>query len=256
MQHTETNQTESRIAIVTGAGSGIGCVASRAFSAQGWMVAAIDRDVPGLQETAKHTDRIIPIEADVTSDAELLVKQVVAEVGVPLRLLNNAGICRTGAAAEMPDDEIAAVFEVNTFAAMRLCKAVVPLMQETGRGQIINLASFAGMLPTPQLAAYAASKAALIAYTDVLRRELKGTGIEVCCVCPPVVETPMVDSIRASAPSTLGGQRGIHPMKVVEAMEHALAKGQLFAFPGDAKIAGLLKRFAPSVLERQLNRLQ
>lgn len=247
---------EARVAIVTGAGSGIGRIASQAFAAQGWRVAAIDRDELGLAATALHAERIIPIVADVTEDPKALLDEVIEKVGTPSRLMNNAGICRIGSAVTISAEDIAATFEVNLFAAIRLCQATVPLMQSTGGGQIINVASLAGILPTPQLSVYAASKAALLAYSDVLAKELKGDNIAVVCACPPIVETPMVDYMRELSPTVLGGQRGIHPMGVVSAIEHALETGTFLAFPGQAKTVWRIKRFAPWFLERQLNRLQ
>ena len=250
------NTNAPRVAVVTGAGSGIGRVASRAFAAQGWRVAAVDRDTKGLEATAEHADRIIPIVADVTEGAKSLVDEILEKVGVPTRVMNNAGICRIGPADSISQDEIAATFDVNVFAAIRLCQATIPLMRDNGGGQIINVASLAGILPTPQLSIYAASKAALLAYTDVLFQEMKGSTIQVVCACPPVVETPMVDSMREQSPTVLGGQRGIHPMDVVAAIEQALETGSLLAFPGQAKTVWRMKRFAPWFLQRQLNRLQ
>ncbi len=254
--NSRTPNGSQRVAMVTGAGSGIGRTAAQAFSAQGWKVAAIDIDSDGLEVTAKHSPSIVPIEADITGDAGALLEQVSSKVGIPHRVMNNAGICRTGTAVDMAWEDIAAVFEINTFAAIRITQAAVPMMQSNGGGQLINVASLAGFLPTPQLAIYAASKAALVAYSDVLFRELAGSSVAVCCACPPVVETPMVDGIRASAPTALGGQRGIHPMQVIAAIEVALAEGELLAFPGQARTAWRMKRFAPWFLDRQLNRLQ
>lgn len=245
-----------RVAVVTGAGSGIGRVAARAFAAQGWRVAAVDRDADGLAVTGEHAERIVPIVADITDDLKPIVDEILEQVGTPSRVMNNAGICRIGPAESVSPEDISATFDVNVFAAIRLCQATIPLMRENGGGQIINVASLAGILPTQQLSIYAASKAALLAYSDVLFQEMRGSSIQVVCACPPVVETPMVDSMREQSPSVLGGQRGIHPMEVVSAIEHALETGALLAFPGQAKTVWRMKRFAPWFLQRQLNRLQ
>jgi NAD(P)-dependent dehydrogenase (short-subunit alcohol dehydrogenase family) len=223
-----------RVALVTGAASGMGQLFARRLAAQGATVIAADIDEPGLDATARHARSVEQVRLDVTDAGAIseLVARVERDHGGIDRLVNAAGIARVGLLAEQDTDEIELVMRVNYLGTMRLVKAALPGMLARNSGDIVNFASLAGWLPTPRLGAYDASKFAVVAFSEVLAHEQEGTALRICCVCPPVVETPMVDGMRARDPASLGGQRGIQPGVVIDAVERGLDAGELFVFPG------------------------
>jgi short-subunit dehydrogenase len=239
------------VAVVTGAASGMGQLFARRLAAQGATVIAADIDEPGLETTARHARSVECARLDVTDAGA--VKELVARVerdhGGIDRLVNAAGIARVGLLAEQDVDEIELVMRVNYLGTMRLVKAALPGMLSRNSGDIVNFASLAGWLPTLRLGAYDASKFAVVAFSEVLAHEQEDTALRICCVCPPVVETPMVDGMRVQDPASLGGQRGIQPGVVIDAIERGLDAGRLFVFPGPGTSAlQRARRLAPGPL--------
>ena len=249
----------STVALVTGAGSGMGQLFARRLAAQGAAVAAVDISEGGLAETARHAPNVHPMVCDVTDAAavDATVARVTAELGPIDRLINAAGIARIGPLAKQATDEIELVMQVNYFGTLRFVKAVLPGMLERSRGDVVNFASLAGWLPTLRLGAYTASKFAVVAFTEVLAHENAESGLRFCCVCPPVVETPMVDGMRAVDPASVGGQTGIEPVVVIDAIERGLDRGELFVFPGPAtRTIQRARRLAPGPIWKYLHRMQ
>ncbi len=247
-----------KVALVTGAGSGLGQLAARRLAAQGVTVAAVDVDQDGLDATLRHAPTVYAYVRDVTDGpgVDALVARVETEHGPIDRLVNAAGIARVGLLADQSTDEIELVMRVNYFGTLRFVKAVLPGMLGRHRGDIVNFASLAGWLPTPRLGAYNASKFAVVAFSEVLAHEQRGSGVRICCVCPPVVETPMVEAMRAQDPEALGGQTGIEPGVVIDALERGLDRGELFVFPGPGThLLQRARRFAPGPMWRYLHRL-
>jgi short-subunit dehydrogenase len=183
------------------------------------------------------------------------VKEVEAELGPVDRLVHAAGICSPARLVDQSEDDIDRSMRVNYLGTVRVVKAVLPGMLERRHGDIVTFASLAGWLPTPYLGAYAATKFAVVAFTEVLAQEHEGSGVRFACVCPPVVETPMVRAIRATEERAVGPQRGIDPAIVIDALERALERGDLFVFPGPAaRRVWRLRRHAPGVLRRMVRR--
>jgi short-subunit dehydrogenase len=132
---------------------------------------------------------------------------------------------------------------------------VLPVMLDRRRGDVVAFASLAGWLPSPHLGAYSASKHAVVAFMEVLAYENRGSGVRFACVCPPVVDTPMVAGIRARDDAALAGQRGIEPGVVLDAIEHSLEAEELFVLPGKGtKAVWRTRRFAPALIWRQIER--
>jgi len=167
-----------RRALVTGAGSGIGQACAARLSADGLDVVTLDL-VPGCD-----------LLADVTSTASVVAALRAQE---PFDVLvNSAGVVGPNRPTwQVQDDEWERTFAVNTGGTFRMCRAVVPGMVERGWGRIVNLASIAGKEGNPNLAAYSASKAAVIGLTKSLGKELATTGVLVNAVAPAVISTPM-----------------------------------------------------------------
>jgi NAD(P)-dependent dehydrogenase (short-subunit alcohol dehydrogenase family) len=247
------------VAVVTGAASGMGQLFARRLAAQGATVVAADIDEPGLDATARHARSVEQVRLDVT-DADAiteLVARVERDHGGIDRLVNAAGIARVGLLAEQDVDEIELVMRVNYLGTMRLVKAALPGMLARNSGDIVNFASLAGWLPTTRLGAYDASKFAVVAFSEVLAHEQEDTALRICCVCPPVVETPMVDGMRARDPASLAGQRGIQPGVVIDAVERGLDAGELFVFPGrGTRTLQRARRLAPGPVWSFVRRTQ
>ncbi|WP_075938100.1 SDR family NAD(P)-dependent oxidoreductase [Halosegnis longus] len=181
-----------RTALVTGCSSGIGRATARAFSDEGWTVYATareDADLAGLDtETAT---------LDVTSDddVERVVDRVIEETGRIDCLVNNAGYGQYGPLEDVTADRLTDQLDVNVVGPHRLVRAVLPHMRAAEEGTIVNVSSVAGRVAPPGAGAYAASKFALEGYSDTLRNEVAGLGIDVALVEPGPVETPFRDRV-------------------------------------------------------------
>lgn len=167
-----------RTALITGAMSGLGAACSTRLEADGVRVVRVD--------LADGADFVL----DVSDSAA--VTAVVAEIGPVDILINSAGIVGPNKPTwEVTDEEWQKTFNVNTNGVFNLCRAVIPAMKETGWGRIVSMASIAGKEGNPNLAAYSASKAAVIGLTKSLGKELAQTGVLVNAIAPAVIETPM-----------------------------------------------------------------
>ncbi|WP_019931733.1 SDR family oxidoreductase [Nocardia sp. BMG111209] len=249
----------NKTALVTGAASGMGRLVARRLAAAGHRVAALDVNEMGLAETARRSPNTGTYICDV-SDPEAVTAAVAkarADLGPIDLLVHAAALCRVGSALGHDVSELHRVMAVNYLGTVNICQAVVPAMKEAGAGTVALFASLAGWLPSPGLAAYSASKFAVIGYTEVLAQELHGTGVRLVSICPPMVETPLLDGIRAVDPAVVAGQNGMSPEKVVDALEKAIAdpKAPLFVFPGSARPLVLARRFVPDLLRRQVTRM-
>lgn len=167
-----------RRAVVTGGMSGLGAACAERLSKEGLEVVRLDV-APGADEVV-----------DVTDEQALLA--VLARVGPVDVLVNSAGVVGPNAPLwEVSTADWERTFAVNVTGTFRMCHAVAPGMVERGWGRIVNLASMAGKDGNPRLSAYSASKAAVIAMTKSLGKELATTGVLVNAVAPAVFETPM-----------------------------------------------------------------
>ena len=185
-----------RRVLVTGAAAGIGLACTRRFLAEGAQVAMVDRDAERLssaRDSLAPPDRAFAIDFDV-SDAGA-VREGVAESARRLggidSVVNNAGIDMHRPFMEVGASDWNEVMAVNLVGAMEVCRAAMDPLASSGRGVIINIASAAGLRPTPGRIAYCASKAALIMATKALALELAEHGIRANAVCPGPVETEL-----------------------------------------------------------------
>lgn len=245
-------------ALVTGAASGMGRLAAQRLAAAGQQVAAVDLDARGLAATTHRSPGARWFSCDVADAGE--VSDVVARVGTELgpvdRLVHAAGLCRVGTALDHSASSVRQVLDVNYLGTVHVCQAVVPAMLRAGSGEIVLFGSLSGWLPSPKLAAYSASKAALAAYAEVLAQETSGTGVRVLCACPGQVDTPLADGVRAIDPKVLGGRRGARPDDVLDAVDRALRRPEppLFLFPGSSAPIWWARRIAPRALRALIAR--
>jgi NAD(P)-dependent dehydrogenase (short-subunit alcohol dehydrogenase family) len=244
-------QAAARVAFVAGAASGIGRVAARRWAAAGFTVVAADIDEGGLAEMAAGIPAIHPRWLDV-ADAEAVaaaVKDVESQLGPIERVYNGAAIQPTRLLVEQDVKEIHRVMQVNYGGLVNVSLATLPGMLERRRGVLVNFASIAGWVPSLHFGAYNASKFASVAFTEVLYHENRGSGVQILCVCPGGVDTPL-RAQGLSKPKILEtGPPPQSPESVMDAVERAIGKGRLFVFARWQTRAGyFLRRFLPRVM--------
>ena len=186
---------EGKVAIVTGAGSGLGRAAAIRFAAEGARVACVDIDRGGADETvAPMGDRGLVITADVTSEAdcERMVAETIDHFGPPTVLYANAGIGGRGAAGEVDLEVWQEVMAVNLTGVWLSAKACLPAMIETGGGSIINQGSITALIGFENSAAYSASKGGVVALTRQMAVDYASHNVRVNAICPGVIETPLL----------------------------------------------------------------
>jgi 3-oxoacyl-[acyl-carrier protein] reductase len=178
-------------ALVTGGSSGIGLAIAEMLSAEGYELTLAARGLERL-EAARDRLRCAVVQADVSSDedcAGVVAAHVERHGGLDV-LVNSAGVGIAGPVADTQAKQWDLQQNVNVRGAFLVTRAALPHLRAT-RGYVVNLASIAGTIPTPGLAAYGASKAALIALTRSLDREEAANGVRVSALCPGFVDTPM-----------------------------------------------------------------
>ena len=198
------SQSSDKRAIVTGASSGIGRETARQLVADGWNVLAVARRGERLHALRDELgERVVPFVADVAAPgaAKAIIDAAGDKLGGLDLLVNNAGIAWIGGFDAMPDEQIDRTMNVNVLALMRLCRAAIAPLERSSRAQIINVASVAATIPMEQIAVYCASKAAVLMFTRVVARELKGRAIRVNALSPAGVNTEIFDG-SATDPST------------------------------------------------------
>ena len=178
----------AKVAIVAGAGRGIGQATAIALHAAGVTVIGVDRDEVALKELPEGIRQEV---ADATDPAvaKPLIERLAAEVGPPDILVNTIGSYALGDALSTTPDTLQLMMDVNVGPALWLSQAVAPHMQQRGSGAIVHVAARPGLEPTAGVAAYAVSKAALIHLAKTLDLELRSHGIRVNVVAPQVVAT-------------------------------------------------------------------
>lgn len=227
---------DGKVAIVTGASSGIGEATARELARAGARVALAARSADKLEKLAEElnagtsgaTDgpRVMAIATDV-SDRQAVVRMVAQTMatwgGVDV-LVNSAGSGLYAPLAEASDEAMRHLMDVNYFGALNCVQAVVPHMRPQGRGTIINVSSIVGKHITPYQGAYCATKYALIAASDALRVELEPFGIHVLTVLTGVTRTEFqAHAVRERVePPSRAGLRGVGPEKVGRAIVKAI----------------------------------
>ncbi len=195
--------TAVHVAVVTGAGGGIGQAVVTSLAAQGMKVAALDLDQKALDrvvsELVESGARVRAYCADVTSGAgvEQVVDQIERDLGPIDYLVNAAGILRTGAAVTLSEADWSATFAVNTTGVFNMSRAVVSRMMRRRSGAVVTIASNSAHTPRWHMAAYAASKAAAASFTKTLGLEAAPYGIRCNVVAPGSTDTAMLTSLWA-----------------------------------------------------------
>lgn len=185
-----------KVAIITGAGSGIGRASALKFAAEGASVVAADinfRAVEDLVKSEKTRGRILPVAVDVRVSDQVrdLVKRAVEVFGSVNVVFSNAGIMRGGNVVDMPESHWDEVFAVNVKGAFLLGKHAVPVMRQAGGGSFIITASANSFYAESDIAGYCATKGAAMQLTRAMAIDHGPDRIRVNCICPGWIETPM-----------------------------------------------------------------
>src|SRR4051812_18899938 len=261
-----------RVALVTGASSGIGEAAAHELLGAGFTVYGMSRKATVGEER----DGVVFVPLDVTDEESVAgaVHEVLARSGRIDVLVNNAGLGVTGAAEESSIDQARALFETNLFGSMRMTRAVLPHMRERGSGRIINLSSVLGLVPAPFGALYAATKHAMEGYSESLDHEVREHGVRVLLVEPAYTRTSFdTNAVPADEPlSVYARRRDVAGVLIAEAVKDGddpsvVAKAIVAAatdsrpklrYPAGplARRVSKLRRYAPSTaFDRQIRKI-
>jgi len=233
----------NKVALITGAGSGMGKSAALIFSREGAKVAAIDINEAQVKETAaeitQHGGSAIALRADVSKseDVKRMVDETVAKFGALNIVYNNAGIeGESNFISNMTEDQFDRVIAINLRGVFLGMKYSLPHLIKAGGGSIINQASIAGLIAVRGGAGYAAAKAGVLALTRVGALEYGRYNIRVNAICPGAIETPMAQRIRQGQPPN---PKAIQRISVLGRMAEAeeIAKVALFLASDDSSFA-------------------
>jgi len=204
-----TTTPARKVALVTGAFSGIGQATVLTLAAAGWTVYAAGRDLAKSTALVAQAQAsgltIVPIVLDVTDERTIdtTIGQIAREAGRLDVLINNAGYGVFGAVTDISPAQIRQQFDTNVIGAVATSRAALPLMHRNGQGRIINISSVLGRLVLPATGVYAASKFALEALSDAMRQEftLLGPQFHVIVIEPSFIKTSFADHARSAEPS-------------------------------------------------------
>ena len=243
-----------KVAIVTGGASGMGQITARRLAKQGAKVAIFDVNEQALEDTAAESDNITAYRCDISDlrDVETRVATVASELG-PIELLVHAAALMPGhQLIDHTHEDMERLFRINYFGTTYMVRSVLPAMIERGEGRIIVFGSIAGIALVPKMGAYCATKAAVNAYIEVLQNEIRNTGVRVHLVCPPAVNTPLVDqTIATDTPGSIieakkSGRLG-DPEKMIDAIEKGVRKDKDIIYPKEAKLLYLWRALLPKL---------
>ncbi|HEY0252530.1 MAG TPA: SDR family NAD(P)-dependent oxidoreductase [Kofleriaceae bacterium] len=248
-------------AVVTGAGSGLGAALCDVLAARGAQVIAADIDLASAQATADRCgSKVHAVQCDVTELAavERLAAETERLIGGVDFVVNNAGVAVVGQIGEVPIADWRWVIDVNIWGVIHGCHVFAPRMRAQKRGNILNVASAAGLIAMPTMAPYNMTKAAVVALSETLYADLASDGVGVSVLCPSFFPTNLTRSPRTStdqklhqAAMRLVAKGGWTADGVARAAITAVEGGALHIAPQfDVGVAWRLKRLAPKAFQR------
>jgi len=201
---------DGKVAVITGASSGIGESCARKFAAAGARVVVAARNADALGrvvgELGSDVAYAVPTDVSDRTACERLVAETVSRFGSLDILVNNAGSNARGPLEELPIDSMLQILDVNLRAPMMLIKLVLPIMRSQDSGTIVNVASIAGRLPLDDEATYSATKFALRVFSFALAEELRETNVRVSVVSPGPVDTGFIMDVIDEVPDLVFSQ--------------------------------------------------
>jgi NAD(P)-dependent dehydrogenase (short-subunit alcohol dehydrogenase family) len=191
-----------RVAIVTGAGGGIGSAIAERLLQGGFAVAAIDLDgdrLARLEDRLREAGPLRPFAFDILNAADEAVAAVTASLGAPYALVNNAALIHSGNALTTSDADWARIIDNDLTAPFRMCRAVLPHMLARGAGVIVNVGTIGTGIGFRDRVAYCAAKSGLVGLTRAMAVDHSAAGIRINAVNPGTTETPLLQGIFAAA---------------------------------------------------------
>jgi len=214
-----------RAALITGGSSGIGLAIARMLREEGFGLTLASRRADRIEAAAAELGATaVAADVSIAEDCEALVAKHRERYGQLDVLVNSAGVGIAGRVEDLPAKHFDLQVGVNLRGLFLVTQAAVPLLRES-RGWIVNLASIAGTIPTPGLATYGATKAAVISLTRSLNEELDADGVRAVAICPGFVDTPMAQW------SGLRGEEMIQPEDCAEVVRMLLRLGPRARIP-------------------------
>jgi 2-hydroxycyclohexanecarboxyl-CoA dehydrogenase len=232
---------EDRVAVVTGAGQGIGAAIAAELSAAGASVAVWDLDGARAKGVAGGLGgSAVGVEVDVTDRGAVERGHAATEdaLGPVDVLVNNAGIDVIGPFLDSDEADWERVVAVNFLGAVRCCHVLVPGMVERDRGRVVNLASDAGRVGSSGEVVYSGTKGGVIAFSKALAREVAAKGVTVNCVCPGPTDTALLDQVAAVSQKLYDSLARAVPMRRVGQPIDIAPAVAFFASDGAAYITG------------------
>jgi NAD(P)-dependent dehydrogenase (short-subunit alcohol dehydrogenase family) len=251
-----------KLALVTGAGSGIGRATAKLLAEKnarvvvvdvdGERVGALERDLGGACALAKRVD------VSSRDAMRALAGEVHEKLGAIDVLVNNAGVGQSGGILDTPIEHWDRTVGVNLWGVVHGCHFFVPKMVERGAGgHVVNIASVFGLFAPPRTVAYCATKFAVVGLSESMRGELAPHGIGVSAICPGMIATDIINRGTFTSEATRGptaetfAKKGAPPEKVARAVLAAIERNKaLVPVTGEAWGAWMMKRFAPGLLAR------
>jgi NAD(P)-dependent dehydrogenase (short-subunit alcohol dehydrogenase family) len=246
-------------AVVTGAGSGLGRAFCLELVQRHGRVLAADVDLAAAQETARLAGvpgAVHPVRCDVSraEDVGALVPLAEDLLGGVDLVVNNAGVAVGGPIGTVPLEDWRWIFGVNLWGVIHGCHAFVPVFKKQGSGHVLNVASAAGLLSAPEMGPYNVTKSGVVALSETLRAELRGTGVGVTVLCPTFFRTNIAESGRTHSTDARAKQKieklmdraSLDANGVARRALDGVAADELFVLPhGDGRWMWRMKRLAP-----------
>lgn len=255
-------------AFITGAASGLGRAIATELAGAGWQLGLLDLSADGLEAVAAALDgagaRTFVYAGDVAREA--FVAQSVAHFaqcagGLDL-MVNNAGVAVAGALEATPAEDWRWITDINLLGVVWGCQAAVPLMRAARSGLVLNVASAAGFAAAPQMSAYNATKAAVVALSETLAAELNGSGVQATVAMPGFFRTQLLEAMRAPAEERAMAHRimtgsGRDATEAARTILAAAAAGDLHVvWPREYRLVWRLKRLSPGWFVSRVARLR
>lgn len=253
---------DGKVVLITGAASGIGRALARALSKRGAVLLLADIDADLLERTAwalggeGNDVHVFPLDVRKSGNWEHVAAEVYQRFSQVDFFFNNAGIAVAGLVRDTPLDDWERLFEVNVLGVVRGVDAFYPRMRDQGHGHIVNTASISGLVPTSLMAAYSASKHAVVAFSETLRAEAESDGIHVSVICPGIIDTPMAHTteLRGGGSEGVLGKLPSPPFPVEEAVKQILAgvakRRGIIVIPKEANALWRAYRKSPEAMLR------
>lgn len=254
-----------RVAVVTGAASGIGRALCEGLAARGCNLALVDLDEAGLAATQSDVERagrrasVHRVDVSRQAEVEALPEAVLAAHGAAHLLVNNAGVSVGGAFEEVPVGDVEWLFGVNFWGAVYGCRFFLPHLRRCAPAQIVNVLSGFGLLAVPGKSAYCAGKFALRGFSEALRAELWGSGVGLTCLYPGPAATNIAregrhaDPAKAAREAAFLQRRGIPLERIAAAAIRGLERDAARVFVGwEPRVMDLAQRCCPGLAAKVL----